>query len=1475
MSAKTGLLEDVVGLVGDRMPEWEARGFEAFVRQYYDWVAAEELEGRDPLDVYGAALSHWEFAGKREAGIEKIRVYTPDFERHGWESSKTVVEVVNDDMPFLVDSVSMELNRHGFNIHLVVHPVLRVRRDEEDRLLEVLSPDEQAVGAEDESFIHVEVDRQTEPGRLEELHDCLHRVLREVRSAVEDWGDMREKMRAAVDDLGAALGDVEGLDEVRSFLRWLEDDNFTFLGYREYERASEDEGPGLRVVRASGLGILREDEAWPAGCGTLDTAVEDGPTTDGPLVLTKSGSRATVHRPSHMDFLAVKRYDEDGEVVGERHFLGLYTSAAYRSRPWEIPLIRRKARRVMERAGFPAASYNRKALVDILETYPRDELFRVPEGDLYETAIGILNLQERLRVRLFVRWDAPGRFFSCLVYLPRDRYDTGTRERIRGILLDALGGDTVEYDARLSESVLARLHFVVYPEAGEALDYDVEEIQARIAEATRSWADDLRDALVERFGEERGAELHRRYGAAFPASYREDFPVRTAAADVGRLEELDPEGEILANLYRPPGALRERLRFKLFRTGDPIPLSRVVPILEHLGVTVADERPHEVRRVEGTPAWVYDFGLDAGDVGRRLEEIKDLFEESFLRAWASEVEDDDFNRLVSKAGLSWRRVSVLRAYARYLRQTNIPFSQDYMEDAFHANPHVARSLVELFEARFDPEGPERAGDEADRLTAEIEEALDAVESLDEDRIMRSFLAAILATVRTNYFQSTPEDEPKPYLSFKLDSRKIPSLPLPRPMFEIFVYSPRMEGVHLRGGRVARGGIRWSDRREDFRTEVLGLMKAQMVKNAVIVPVGAKGGFVVKRAPAEREALPAEAVECYRILVCGMLDLTDNLDAEGNVFPPPEVVRYEGDDPYLVVAADKGTATFSDVANEISVQEYGFWLGDAFASGGATGYDHKQMGITARGAWESVKRHLRELGTDAQDEDFTVLGIGDMSGDVFGNAMLLSRHIKLVGAFDHRHIFLDPEPDPEASFRERGRLFKLPHSSWADYDEKLISEGGGIFPRTAKSVSLSAQIKALLGVEADALPPNDLISALLKAPVDLLFNGGIGTYVKASGETNAEVGDKANDALRVDGGELRCRVVGEGGNLGFTQKGRIEYALSGGRINTDAVDNSAGVDASDHEVNIKVLLDTVVESGNMTNKQRNELLAGMTGEVAELVLADNREQNRALANATAQAASMVDMHGRYIDALERSGRLDRALELLPDKETLDQRKAAGLGLTSPELSVLLSYAKMELYDALLDSDAPEDPYLFRELQRYFPAALGEQFGERIRGHRLGREIVATRLANEVVNRAGTTFVFRLVEETGARAPDVVRAYVAAREIFGVDALWAKIETLDRRLPPETQTLLFLNTRRAVERATRWLLRNRRPPIDVPTVVSYFSPRTAALPERFDELMPPARREALQGEITGLTGGGVPEDLAWRVARLAHIVETILD
>jgi len=1470
--SKAALIEKIVQRVGEKFPPDQAARVQHFVRDYFRWVAEDDLAGRSVLDLYGTALSHWNFAQRRAPGKRLLRVYNPRMEEHGWQSTHTVIELVTSDMPFLVDSVNMELNRLGLTVHLVIHPVLHVPRDDHGQLLAASENGEAASNSPREAFIHVEVDRQSDADKLRDLEMRLNGVLDDVQLAVEDWPKMRQRLRDAIAHIKREPPPIDPavVEEEVAFLEWLERDHFTFLGFREYVLAADHSGAdALRIVPDSSLGILRNEplETVSRSFAHLPPEVRKLAHKPELLIVTKSNSRATVHRPTYMDYVGIKRFDHKGEVVGEWRFLGLYTSLAYALHPAQIPLLRRKVHSVMTRAGFHKGGHSSKALAYVLETLPRDELFQSSEDELYDISTAILALQERQRVRLLIRRDPYRRFYSCLVYLPRERFNTQVRMRIQNILRDALAAVSIDFTVFLSESVLARIHFVVHTDPGHVPDYDLATLEVRIRDATRSWEDELHSALLQELGEARGNQLFTRYRGAFPASYSEDYPAAIAVTDIGRMESLGDANDLGMTLYQPLEVAQGLIRFKLFRRGSPIHLSAMLPMLENMGVRVVDERPHEVQPEGGESIWVHDLGIAyPSHVHFDAERVRELFQAAFLQIWKGQVENDGFNRLVLYAQLPWRSVVMLRACAKYLRQTNFPFSQAYMEQALTNHPQIASLLVDLFMARFDPDHQDQAVKRVQILTEAIRESLDAVPNLDEDRIQRRFLDLIQAMLRTNFFQTTSDGCPKDYLSFKLDPSHLPDLPNPRPQFEIFVYARYMEGIHLRGGRVARGGLRWSDRLEDFRTEIFDLMKTQMVKNAVIVPVGAKGGFVVKQPPVDQdhEALAKEVKRCYTTLIRGLLDITDNLGSS-NVVPPPQVVRYDEDDPYLVVAADKGTATFSDTANSIA-REYGFWLGDAFASGGSAGYDHKKMGITAKGAWESVKRHFREMGKDCQTQDFTVVGIGSMSGDVFGNGMLLSRHIKLVAAFSHSHIFLDPDPDPALSYRERERLFALRRSSWADYDPKLISKGGGVFSRSAKSIPLSPEIQRALDVHSEALSPAELIRAMLMAPVDLLWNGGIGTFVKARHQSHAEVGDRSNDAIRVNGDELHCKVVGEGGNLGFTPAARIEYALRGGRLNTDFIDNSGGVDCSDHEVNIKILLDGIVKAGDLSEKQRNELLAQMTDEVGALVLADNYQQAQALSVSEHLKLPLFDEHVRFLKSLEKRGRLERITWHLPPDDELSRRRGAGQGLTRPELAVLFSYAKIDLFNALLASDVCEDPHLGRELVDYFPVPLRQRFAKAMEQHRLRRELIATALANNVINRMGITFPFRINEHSGAIAADIARAYVATRNVFALPQIWKDIESLDGQADAHHQLAMLAATRKLVDRGTLWFLRNRKQPLDIATAMETFRPGVEAIAGALPNCLDAVESARLQAQAQAHVEKGVPSALAQRLASL---------
>ena len=1458
----------VLALIGERFGG-KAPHLAAFARRYFADLIAEDIEGETVENLYGAVASLWQWLKRpRDPATPRIRIYNPDLERDGWQSTHTTVEIVNDDMPFLVDSVVAALNRMGLAVLLLIHPVVRVARGSGGSVEAIVdAADQGAAGFAAESVLHVEVTQQPEGPRHEEIGRRLAEVLGHVRAAVEDWPAMLEALDAQIAEMEATPPPVadDDLVEGLAFLRWLRDDNFTFLGHREYALERKNGAVFSKVVEGGSLGVLRhlsrERRAWhdkplaPRFARQLERQEL--------FIVSKAWTRSNVHRPVYMDYIGIRRFDGDGRVAGERRFLGLLTSAAYSAPLAGIPLLRRKAQAVAARAGFAPGSHNAKALEHILASFPRDELFQMDRATLEQTARGILHMEHRQRLRLFMRHDSYGQFVSCFVFVPRDSYTTALRERMQAILLEELGGSSAEVNTQLSDAPMARAHYIVHTPEGDAGEADAGQIERLLVAASRRWDDDFRDALIEKRGEGRGMALFHRYENAVPAGYKESYGTALAAADIERIEEMAADG-IAMNLHRRLDAAEGALNFKVYRSGAPVPLSDIMPMLEHMGLVVMEEAPHELRPEGRAPVWIHDFRVTL-KFGWQVDAaaLRQRFHETFARLWSGEVEGDDFNNLVL-AGLDWRQIVVLRAYARYMTQINAPFSQAYVEATLAANPAIARTLVELFEARFDPDRREGAAARCQGLRERLACDLDRVASLDQDRILRRYLNLIEATLRTNFFQRNEDGGPRPCLALKFDSGAIDSLPPPKPWREIFVYSARMEAVHLRGGPVARGGIRWSDRREDFRTEVLGLAKAQTVKNAVIVPVGSKGGFVVKRPPSSREALLAEGTACYRLFMAGMLDITDNIVA-GEVVERERTVRYDDDDPYLVVAADKGTATFSDIANAVAA-EYGHWLGDAFASGGSAGYDHKAMGITAKGAWVAVKRHFRELGKDVQEEDFTVVGIGDMAGDVFGNGMLLSKHIRLVGAFNHLHIFADPDPDAAASWDERRRLFEMPRASWADYDRALLSPGGAVFERSAKSLALSPELRRRFAIAEERVTPGELIVAMLKADVELLWNGGIGTYVKASHESHAEVGDRANDPLRVNGRELGARVFGEGGNLGATQAGRIEYALAGGRLNSDAIDNSAGVDCSDHEVNIKILLDGVVEAGDMTVKQRNLLLDDMTWDVARLVLRDNYLQTQALTVLESQGRTKLDEQIRFMRAIEHSGLLDRRIEGLPDDEALAEWRARERCFTRPELSVLLAYAKMDLHAALLASDLPDDPDLRDDLLRYFPPPVQERFRRQVLGHRLRREIVATFTTNSIVNRAGIAFVRRLAEETGHGFADIARAYAVARDAFALREVWDAIEALDNKVAAAVQTAMLKEAMLLVERVTGWMLRHRAQPMAIGETVAAFRPAVTALRRQLPTLVSAARRRSMRRAAKRYQKEGVPAATAAQVASL---------
>ncbi len=1486
---KANLIKKAIAENRKRLGKKAAQQVAGFVAAYFDQVSPQDILDNTPKMLFGLAHSHWKQAQARARRKPQVRVYNPEPKKDGWQSDHTIIEVVNDDMPFLVDSVTSELNKEDLAVHLVIHPIFMARRNKAGKLLEIY-PRGKSQGKDKgkdkpdalpESFMHFQVDHQS-GDRLKKIESAIKSVLKDVRASVTDWQTMRGKMTAVIEELESPPKGVnpDEIDEIREFLNWIHGNQFTFLGYREYHHKGTAKKLRITIDKKSGLGLLRSparavfkeirEQQYSPGKGR-------GPSGRSNLLLvTKANSHSTVHRSVHLDVINIKRFDSKGRVTGQHMFVGLFTSDAYSRSPRVIPLLRRRLANTIERSGFQPGSHNGKALTHILETFPRDELFQASDDYLFHTSLGILHLQDRQRVALFIREDEYQRFISCLVFIPRDHYTMALRLEMQNILADAFAGEISAHHAEFGDRPLARLHLIVRTTPGKIPPYNVDDLEARLVTAARSWSDHLTDALVAQYGEEDGLGLLDRYAGAFDAGYRGHYGAAQALQDIGKIEALVADGGIGMTLYRPAGVPANQIRFKVYHPERSIPLSDALPLFEHMGFRVIDEVPHEVRLPmdQDRMIMIHDFGLESkGGAGVDMDSIRDNFQDAFIRVWRREIESDGLNALVSGVGLTWREVVILRAYAKYLRQAGIAFSQAYMEQTLANNAKITRRIVDLFVTLFDPAGSKRKAAnreaKARRIRGNIAKNLDAVVSADEDRILRRFLNAVDSTLRTNFYQTAEDGGYKPCLSFKLKSRDIEELPLPRPLYEIFVFSPRVEGIHLRFGMVARGGLRWSDRREDFRTEILGLVKAQQIKNAVIVPVGSKGGFVVKQPPLSggRDAFLEEGIACYKTFISGLLDLTDNYQGT-KVTSPKNVVRHDGNDPYLVVAADKGTATFSDIANGVSI-DYGHWLGDAFASGGSQGYDHKAMGITAKGAWESVKRHFREIGVNTQKQEFTVVGVGDMSGDVFGNGMLLSKQIKLIGAFNHLHIFVDPDPDPSSSFAERKRMFRLPRSNWSDYDKKLISKGGGIYERSAKSLKLSPEVRKIFDIPKAQVTPNELLGYMLRAEADLMWFGGIGTYIKSASESDLDVGDRANDAIRVNGAELRCKVVGEGANLGATQLGRVEYALKKGRLNTDSIDNSAGVDCSDHEVNIKILIDSAVEDGRLSVAQRNRLLASMTNEVGSLVLRHNYLQTQAMTLIESKGSNALDNQIRLMRMLERTGRLDRDVEFLPDDEILAEREAVKQGLTRPEIAIVMSYGKIWLYDELLASDMPDDPWLEEDLVDYFPTPLRIKYLKDIRRHRLRREIIATRATNSMINRVGGTFVTEFMEKTGKNAAEIARAYIIAREVFGLREIWEAVEKLDNRTSPSAQTAMAVDTNHLIEWVTLWFLRNGKPGLDIGQHIQEFRVGITALADGLSGMLPSHYHADIKKRAGPNINQGTPEALALRIANLVNL------
>jgi glutamate dehydrogenase len=1442
-----------------------------FLSQFFDQLSAQDLASLPPALRRTIADNFWHFMGRRKLKQTLIRVFNPDPATDGWKSNRTVVEIIQDDMPFLIDSAMGAINQLGFAVQQVIHPVLHLARDEDGHLLRI-APVGKAGDAVAESCTHIQCDEIRDPKQRHQLEQSLQHVFRDVRAAVKDWQPMLRRAAETIDEcntLCEAHLPAEEIAEARDFLDWLRNNNFTFLGYRCLKLGKRAGKLELNVVPATGLGVLHDAETFVFNnlrdLAAQPPEVQRFMQESRLLLVTKTNLASSVHRVVPMDAIFIKRFSPDGQVIGEHLFIGLFTSFSYSRSPREIPVLRHKVNHVLAKANFAPISHDGKALIHILDNYPRDEMFQISERELYNHALGILRLQERQRLALFTRKDPFERMVSCLIYVPRDQYDSSLRNKFQQVLAAAYAGSIKNVNVRIDDSPLARVFISVATTPGTTPNIDQNALEEELRDIARAWSDRLRDHLYEVFGDSAGRTLAERYNTAFPLSYREAGAADLALQDIGIIEAMGAQ-KLGVNLLHLREDAPDIMHLRIFHRGAPLDLSQVLPIIENMGLYVQIHRGPYVITPQGVaePVWLHDFiGKSQHQLPHKLHDAKVLFEETLHQVWDGVVPDDGFNQLALRAALPWREVNILRTLAKYAQQIRSPHSQPAIIAALAKHTHLTQLIVAMFIARHDPAAQDKkAVTRTKHLAQEATKLLGAIPNLDEDRIMRRFINLVQASLRTNYFQTDADGKPKDYLSIKFDCAAIEHLPLPRPLVEVFVASARVEAIHLRGRKVARGGIRWSDRPEDFRTEILGLMKAQMVKNSVIVPGGAKGGFVVKQ-PNPQDPVK-EGIACYKILMRGLLDITDNR-VSGKIIPPKNVVRHDGDDPYLVVAADKGTAKFSDIANGISL-DYGFWLGDAFASGGSAGYDHKHMGITARGAWEAVKRHFREMGKDTQRHDFTCIGVGDMSGDVFGNGMLQSKHTRLVGAFDHRHIFCDPHPDPAKSYAERKRMFNLPTSSWADYNAKLIAKGGGVFARTLKTIPVSPEMRAAYGITVESLAPTELIQAMLRAPVDLLYFGGIGTYVKSTNERDEEAGDRANDTSRINGNEIRAKIIGEGANLAMTQRGRVEYALNGGRINTDAIDNSAGVDTSDHEVNIKIALSKALLDGKMPLAARNKLLTAMTDDVAALVLRDNYLQTQALSATEAQATELLGVHGRVMRMLERGGLLNRRVEFLPDEDELAERQRLGRGLTRPELAVLLAYAKIWLCQQLTASSLPDDPFLHTDLMQYFPQLMQNKCSHLIAQHQLQRDIIATSVTNNLINHAGIHFVPRMTERTGFSAAEVTQAYLLAREAFDLETVWTQIEALDNEIPAAAQTAMRLTVNQVLEHVVPWLLRQHRGALNLDKMIPHYRKGVEELAQWVGRNGGELLGQHRQQELVTLSTVGAPADLAHRVVTL---------
>lgn len=1460
-----------------KLPKGATTLQKSILKAFGEKLSDEDAADLTPFALADMAMSHTELSLEKGEGDAKVRVYCP--ETHDEHARKTIIDIVSDDRAFLVDSIAAEINTQNFLIDFLYHPILYVKYGPGDKVQSATG--EYNANLARHSHIHIYIKEVLPKEEREKLEQRLNRVIEDVYFANRDWKEMLAEIKQARNDLAIASSrvNIDKIGQYVAFLDYLYDNNFTFLGYREYEFYESNGEQKSRTLKSTGLGVLNNDNR-PAYINENTEALphhfQEQRKKLPAVYISKTNRKSTVHRSVPMDAIAVKTYDSDGKVKGEKLFLGLFTSVTYSRSVSDVPYLRERVEEVVNMTGFIPGSHNRKAIRHILEKYPRDEIFQIRPNDLLKTALNILRLQERQRISLFMRPDSFGRYISCLVYIPRNRFRSSLRREISEILMRELNGTLTNFYTTMDDAVFARVMFTISINQRQPSKYDRDKIELMLQEAGETWPERLSEELVSALPDQSEAlRLTLKYGEAFPVAYTSHYRARQSVYDLHKLEDVLQTGELALDLYRADGKEGGELRLKLYNPGRPVTLSDIMPILENMGLRVLSELPFEIKP-KGTDKtiWIHDFELNAPELHGALdiETIKANFERAVFKTWYKDIENDSLNRLVVSANFNWHEVLILRSYVRYMRQIRFPYSRFFVEKTLNKNYKISALLVQLFKAYHNPAHGDLSAAKVKSLDAQIRKALEAVEMLDEDRILRSMTTLVNETVRTNYYQRMPDGTGKPYLALKINSRNVPEVPAPKPFVETFVYSPRVEAVHLRGDKVARGGLRWSDRYEDYRTEILGLMKAQMVKNALIVPMGAKGGFVVKSDIADRKQYYEEGVECYKIFIRSLLDITDNLD--GDVIVPPEnVVRRDGDDPYLVVAADKGTASFSDIANDIS-EECGFWLGDAFASGGSAGYDHKKMGITARGAWESVKMHFRALGHDTQTEPFDVIGVGDMGGDVFGNGMLLSEKIRLVGAFNHLHIFCDPNPDPAKGFKERKRLFNAV-KGWDSYDTKLLSKGGMIYSRADKILTLTPEIQERFNLHKAQASPSELMQAMLRAQTDLLWFGGIGTYIKSTKESHEDAGDKANDIIRIDASELQARVIGEGANLGTTQLGRIEYSENGGLVNTDFVDNSGGVNSSDLEVNIKIMATEVMNNPKhkMDIVKRNDLLKEMTDEVADLVLRNNYQQAQAISLTEYGASKMLKEQEHFIDDLERNYGVDRSIEALPDQETIERRMRSGQGLTRPEISVILSYAKINFTNDLLNSDIPDSQDMQDWILNYFPEVLRKKFSSEILNHRLKRQIVATSMANSLINRMGPTFINRAMEKTGRSCADIAKAYIIVREVFGLRGIWDQIEALDNKVPAAVQMKAMTETSRLSEHMINWFLTHRHD-IHIGKEMGTFGKHIASLKSNMDDLLTEDLLKKVEGRASQHRSEGLPEDLAHDIA-LIPVLTSLCD